>query len=298
MAVASPGPPVPPGPDARSSAGAAPSQASARAASAPLSTPPHGVRGRALRRRRAVGPRRVGAGHRAPSAELARRGAGGPAHTGADRRHGSTGRRTDAARVAVAGELVRRVPPDEAVERGHGQGGVGAVFHDRAGDTVDVLAEDERAGALDEHHDVDSGTVERLVGVHRVEDGRLGGRGVARDGGGAQDDLGPGLPARGGDGVVVGGDDDVGHQPGGEALAHRAGHQRNAADGGQVLRGDALGAAARGDHGEDAAFGSRSARFRVGHGGNSLRCVRRGGAAAHSSPIRRMTGATRCTPWR
>lgn len=191
--------------------------------------------------------------------------------------------------------LLGRVAPDEAVERGDGEGGVGAVFDEGAGHAVDVLAEDERAGALDQEDDVDRGAVQGLVGVQGVQDGGLRGGGVARDGGGAEHDLGAGLAGRGGDGVVVGGDDDVGHQPGGEALTDRAGHQRNAADGGEVLRGDALGAAARGDHGEDAAGGGRSVRFRVGHGLYSLRS---GQVAAHSSPIRRMTGATRCTPWR
>ncbi len=85
-----------------------------------------------------------------------------------------------------------------------------------------------------------------------------------------QHDLGAGLAGGGGDGLVVGGDHDVGHETGGPALAHRAGHQRDAADGGEVLRGHALGAAARGDHREHAAHRSASARFRVGHGVCSL----------------------------
>ncbi|GDY63297.1 hypothetical protein SAV14893_026900 [Streptomyces avermitilis] len=161
-------------------------------------------------------------------------------------------------------------------------------------DSVHVLADDEGAGALHQQDHVDRRAVQGLMGVHGVQDGGLGGGGVAGDGGGPQHDLGAGLAGRGGDGVVVRGDDDVRDEPGRPALADGAGHQRYAADRQQVLRGHALGAAARGDHREHTAHRSRLARFRVGHSLYSLgrdRC-------AHSSPIRRMTGATRCTPWR
>src|SRR5690606_41895346 len=58
-----------------------------------------------------------------------------------------------------------------------------------------------------------------------------------------------------------------------------------------------LGAAAGGDHGEHPA-----GRGRAGHGiSSSIRDRgggRGGGRGRHSSPTRRMTGATRCTPWR
>lgn len=207
------------------------------------------------------------------------------------------------------GRVVVRVAPDEAVEGRHGQRGVRAVLDDRAGDPVDVLADDEGAGALHEEYGVDDGAVQRLVGVHGVQDGGLGGGGVAGDGGGAQHDLRACLAGGGGDRLVVGGDDDVRHEPGRDTLAHRAGHQRYASDGEEVLGGDALGAAPRGDHREHPAHRLRPARcglarLRVGHWLYSLRRVldargsrirREGG---HSSPMRRMTGATRCTPCR
>src|SRR5690606_5951276 len=135
------------------------------------------------------------------------------------------------------------VAPEEAVERGDGDGRVGAVLDHRGGDRVDVLAAQERAGALHEQHHVHRGAVRGLVGVQGVQDGRLGGGGVAGEGGGPWDDLRAGLPGHVGDVPVVGGDDDVRDVPGGPAGAHRAGHQRDAADGGEVLRGHTLGAA-------------------------------------------------------
>ncbi len=176
--------------------------------------------------------------------------------------------------------LVVGVAPDEAVEGRDGVRGVGAVRDDRVDDAVDVLADDEGAGALHEQDHVDGRAVQRLVGVHGVQDGGLGGRGVTGDGGGPQHDLGAGLAGGGGDGLVVGGDHDIGHQPAGAALAHGAGHQRYAADGGEVLGGDALGAAARGDHREHPAHRSALARLRVGHGLYSLS----GSLGVHSSP--------------
>ncbi|GFN06592.1 hypothetical protein Smic_51480 [Streptomyces microflavus] len=150
------------------------------------------------------------------------------------------------------------VAPDEPVERGDGDGRVGALVGHRPGDPVDVLAGDERAGALDEEDHVDGAGALGLVRVQRVQDGRLAGGGVARDGGGALHAVQPvgGAEVGGGgagglrDGGVVGGDDDVGDLGGAERGADGTGHQGDAADLGEVLGGDALGSAAGGDHGE------------------------------------------------
>ncbi len=172
--------------------------------------------------------------------------------------------------AALAGRpgarLVVRVPPDEAVERGDGQGRVGALVEDRAGHPVDVLPDEEGAGALHQQDDVDPPPVQRLVRVQGVQDGRLGGGRVAGYRGGPQHHLGTGPACRRGGGAVVGGHHHVGHQPGGPALAHGARHQRQAAHGGEVLGGHALGAAAGGYHREHAALGGAVARVRAGQG--------------------------------
>lgn len=147
-------------------------------------------------------------------------------------------------------DLVGGVAPDEAVEGGHGHGRVSAVLHDRGGHAVDVLGGDERAGALDEQHHVRAASGHRLVGVHRVQDRGLAGRGVPGDGGRAQDDLGAGGAGRVGDGGIVGGDHDVGDEPGLAAGLHGAGDQRHAPDRGEVLAGYALRAAAGGNDGQ------------------------------------------------
>lgn len=150
------------------------------------------------------------------------------------------------------------VAPYEAVEGGHGDGRVGAFAGDRCGHPVDVLASDERAGALDQQHHVDGAAVHRLVRVEGVQHRVLAARPVARDGGGTLHAVQPpGLPQRvargpcgGGDGRVVGRHDDVGDLARSETGLHRAGDQRYAADLGDVLGRDALGSAAGGDHGE------------------------------------------------
>ncbi|MDF9806163.1 hypothetical protein M2436_004710 [Streptomyces sp. HB372] len=193
--------------------------------------------------------------------------------------------------VDAVRSLLDRVPvaPDEAVERGDRDSRVRALVGHRPGDAVDVLAGDERAGALDEEDHVDGPGALGLVDVHRVQHGRFAGGRVARDGGGALDavqpvggpQVGGGAPGGLGDRPVVGGDDDVGDLGGAERGADGAGDQGDAADLGEVLGGDAFGSAAGGDHGEDGR----------GHGGCSW-------SGVHSSPIRRITGATRWTPWR
>jgi len=183
---------------------------------------------------------------------------------------------------------VRVLPPYEAVEGRDGVGGVRAAGYDGLGDPVDLLAGDEGAGALHEQDDVHGrAAVRGLVGVHRVQDGSFAGRGVARDVGGAQYDLGAGGAGDLGDRGVVGRYDDVGDVPRRHAFADGAGDQRDTPDRCQVLSGHALGAPAGGDDGQNGLaheFGC-SCRF------NSV-------GAGHSWPQRRITGATRCTPWR
>lgn len=150
------------------------------------------------------------------------------------------------------------VAPQEAMERGDGDGRVGAFPGDRGGDAVDVLAGDEGAGALDEQHHVHGLAVLRLVAVQRVQDGGLAGRGVARDGFGALDAVQPaalaehfgGGPRGLGEGGGVGRHDDVRHLARREAGADRADDERDAADLGEVLGGYALGSATGGDHGQ------------------------------------------------
>ncbi|BFO14783.1 hypothetical protein SHKM778_11710 [Streptomyces sp. KM77-8] len=126
------------------------------------------------------------------------------------------------------------------MERGDRHRRVGGPVGHRGRHRVDVLADQEGAGALDEEDDVDGGAVEGLVGVHGVQDGGLGGGGVAGDGGGPQDDLGAGLPGGGRDGLVVGGDDHVGDVPGGPALAHGARHQGTPPTGARFFAGTPL----------------------------------------------------------
>lgn len=140
------------------------------------------------------------------------------------------------------------VAPQEAVERGDGDGGVGAFAGDRGGDAVDVLAGDEGAGALDEQHHVHGLAVLRLVRVQRVQHGGLAGRGVTRDGFGALDAVQPGRFAEGftggagrlRDGGGVGRHDDVRHLARRQAGADRADDERYTADLGEVLGGYAL----------------------------------------------------------
>src|SRR5690606_30333251 len=123
-----------------------------------------------------------------------------------------------------------------------------------------------------EKHLVVGGAGRGFEGGQGGQVGCLGGGVVAGEGGGPRDDLRAGLPGHVGDVPVVGGDDDVRDVPGGPAGAHRAGHQRDAADGGEVLRGHTLGAAAGGDHGEHPA-----GRGRAGHGISSSIRDRGGG---------------------
>ena len=78
---------------------------------------------------------------------------------------------------------------------------------DGRGDTVQVLAGEERAGALHEQEHVDGTAVHGLVRVRGVQDGGLAGGGVAGDVGGPLDDLGAGGAGGVGDRAVVGGDD-------------------------------------------------------------------------------------------
>ena len=183
------------------------------------------------------------------------------------------------------------VAPDEAVEGCHGDGRVGAFAGDRGGHAVDVLASDERAGALDQQHHVDGAAVHRLVRVEGVQHRVLAARGVARDGRGTLHAVQPsGGPQRvtrgpcgGGDGRVVGRDDDVGDlgsvrdRPaprGRPAVCRRPG--RGSWPGRPWIR-----------------RGRGSRRGRSGSGSSLLLTV-----AVHSSPIRRITGATRWTPCR
>lgn len=174
--------------------------------------------------------------------------AGARATVGRGRRAGARHRTVTGGDVG-ARRTGARLAPQEAVERGHGHRRVGAALGDRGGHPVDVLPGEEGAGALHEQDDVHAGAVQRLVGVQGVQHGRLGGGGVPGEVRGPQHDLGARLPRGLGDGRVVGGDDHVRDVPGGAALPYGAGHQGHAADGGEVLGGDALGAAACGDHG-------------------------------------------------
>ncbi len=194
------------------------------------------------------------------------------------------------ARAAVVVDAARAVlvvlAPHEAVEGRGGERGVRAAVHDGPRDPVDVGGEEEGARALDEEDGVGRGAVPLLVRVERVQDRGLAARQVARQLGGPAHDAGPGLAGRAGDRRVVGRDVHVGDVPGGQALAHGADDERDAADGREVLRGHALGASPGGDDGED----TRGHGGAFGGGGR--------GSGGHRSPMRRMTGATRWTPCR
>ncbi|EGJ76981.1 putative transferase [Streptomyces sp. Tu6071] len=154
----------------------------------------------------------------------------------------------DAVRALVG---VLAAAPHEAVEGRGGERGVRVAVHDGLRDAVDVGGEEEGARALHEEDDVGRGAVPLLVRVERVQDRGLAAREVAGQLGGPADDFGPGLAGRAGDRGVVGRDVDVAHVPRGQALAHGADDERDAADGREVLRGHALGASPGGDDGED-----------------------------------------------
>src|SRR5882757_4901711 len=122
------------------------------------------------------------------------------------------------------------VPPDEAVEGRDGVRGVRAAVDDRGDHAVDLLAGDERAGALHQQHHVGGRAAHRLVRVHRVQDGGFTGGGVPGDGDRAQHDLGAGRAGDRGDGRVIGGDHHGADPAGAGAGEHRAGDQRYAAE--------------------------------------------------------------------
>ncbi len=168
--------------------------------------------------------------------------------------------------------------PDVAVERGHGQRGVGAV-EDRRGHAVQLLACEERAGALDEEHDIDRDAVPFLVHTHGVQDGGLAGRGVVGDLVGALDHFRARGVRRGGDARVVGGDDDRGQQARRTALADGAGDEGRVTDRREILARHPLGAPPGRDHSQHSAHGhafiSWSVAFWVdcppGRGGSAAR---------------------------
>ena len=174
--------------------------------------------------------------------------------------------------------------------------GVGAVLGDGGGDAVDVLGGEERAGALHEQHDVDrrapcsaswaSRACRTAASLVAVSPAMAAGRSTTSA---------PAVAGGRGDGLVVGGDDDVGDQPA------RPRHSRTARatsgtppTGARFFAGHALGAAARGDHGEHPAHagavgwvlawcsGVRCGTWGVGSLGRPGRLGGDGGG--HSSP--------------
>ena len=146
----------------------------------------------------------------------------------------------DAARAAVA------PGPDELVGLQPGEHHVGrSVQH--AGDRgVQVGGVDERAGALDEHHDLGVG-VELVQGVQQ---GGLAGGGGPGQVAGTVHDAGPGGGGHGGDALVVGADDHLVDEPGAHAGGHGTGDQGRAAHLGQVLERNAHRTSTGGDDGQ------------------------------------------------
>ena len=110
-----------------------------------------------------------------------------------------------------------------------------------------------RRGGLQQHHRVQLRTV-TLDDVHGVQDGRLGGGGVAGELGRAVDHARAVRAGHGCDLGVLGGDGDdhLAVSAGLEGLGDGPGDQRFASHGQEVLAGDALGAPAGGDHGQHA----------------------------------------------
>ena len=143
----------------------------------------------------------------------------------------------------------RLAPPQETVARRGGERRVRSGPHRRDA-ARDLGRADERTGALQHQQQLDGPAGRGLEPFQRMRQGRLTGRGVARQLIRPPDCHRPGLDGQSTDPVVVGGDRDHVDGTGRLRSADHPYHQGDAADRGQVLAGDAFRAAPRRNHRE------------------------------------------------